>query len=114
MSSHVTLTALLGLLAGLSSACAPRPEQIAPAPVAPQRFAALSCPQLVAAQTQLNRKVAALSAEQEQTYIDDIYGAIFAWRPLASLSAGNLSDQVALAKGELLVVNGRLQQSCRG
>lgn len=90
------------------------PEQIAPAPVAPQRFAALSCPQLVAAQTQLNRKVAALSAEQQQTHMDDTVGAFFTWRPLASLSGGNLTDQVALAKGELLAVNDRLQRSCRG
>ena len=114
MRFHPTPMPLAVLLAGLVAACAPRPEQIAPAPVAPQRFAALSCPQLVAAQTQLNRKVAALSAEQQQTHVDDIVGAVFTWRPLASLSAGNLTDQVALAKGELLVVNDRLQRSCNG
>ena len=114
MRFHVTPIALTVLLAGLAPACAPRPDQIAPAPVAPQRFAALSCPQLVAAQTQLNRKVAALSAEQQQAHVDDIAGAFFTWRPLASLSGGNLTEQVALAKGELLVVNDRLQRSCNG
>lgn len=98
----------------LGAACAPRPEQIAPAPVAPQVFAGLSCQQLVSAQSGLNRKLAFLSAEQSQAATDDAIGVAFTLRPLASLSGGNLQDQVALTKGELEVVNARLVRDCRG
>ncbi|MBX9701287.1 MAG: hypothetical protein K2X74_17765 [Acetobacteraceae bacterium] len=79
----------------------------------PQLHAGLSCPQLVTAQSGLNRTVAAMTAEQAQASIDDIYGVIFTLRPLASLSDGNQQDRLALAKGELESVNTRLARDCR-
>jgi hypothetical protein len=114
MIRRVSLAAVLGLVAGLGTGCAPRPEQIAPAPVSPQLYGGLSCPKLVAEQSRLNRRLAALSSEQTQASVDDAVGVLFTWRPLASLSGGNLQDQIALTKGELALVNHRLQRDCRG
>ena len=112
----MTFKAML-LLAGTAApviGCAPRPEQIAAAPVPPQLYARLSCPQLVNTQSFLNRKMARLDAEQTQSAIDDTMGVLVTLRPLASLSGGNLQDQVALTKGELAMVNARLARDCRG
>jgi hypothetical protein len=105
---------LLSSTAWLGGACAPWPEQIAAAPVPPQLHGGLSCPQLAGVQADLNRRLAWLSAEQTQSAMDDTVGVLFTLRPLASLSGGNLQDQVALAKGEVDLVNGRLARDCRG
>lgn len=114
MAGKTMLPLLVVVALGSAVGCAPRPEQIAAAPVPPQFFARLSCPQLVNTQTALNRKMARLDAEQTQSAIDDTMGVLVTLRPLASLSAGNLQDQVALTKGELAAVNARLARDCRG
>ncbi len=114
MSGKAMLPLLMVAAFGAVVGCAPRPDQIAAAPVPPQLFAGLSCPQLVNTQSALNRKMARLDSEQTQSAVDDSVGVLFTLRPLASLSAGNLQDQVALTKGELGVVNARLARDCRG
>lgn len=114
MTMKARLPLLLCAAVGSMLGCAPRPEQIAAAPVPPQLFSGMSCPQLVNAQSALNRKMARLGAEQTQSAVDDAVGVAFTLRPLASLSGGNLQDQVALTKGELGMVNARLARDCRG
>lgn len=112
-SGPLALTGPL-LLAGLLGACSPAPaaEDVAPAIVPVHSFAGLSCAELAAEQTLLNRRLAALTAEQEQTRVDDSYGLFWTWRPLASMTGGDQRDRIALAKGELQLANQMLASHC--
>jgi hypothetical protein len=95
-----------------TAACAPAPDSIAPAPLPPQIHGHLGCADLLRAQSVLNRRVAALSAEQTQTRNDDMLAIAFTLRPLASQSGGDLQDRLALAKGERAAVNQRIATAC--
>jgi secreted PhoX family phosphatase len=96
----------------LGAACAQRPEAVAPAPVSEAQYYGWTCPRLRGEMGRLDGTLADLYAEQRQSRNDDVLGYIFALAPLATMSGGDLSHQIALSKGEQDAVRSTVARRC--
>jgi hypothetical protein len=96
----------------LLAACAQAPETVAPAPVSEAQYYGRTCPELRAELGRLDYALAGFYAEQRQSRNDDTLGYIFALAPLASMSRGDLSHQIALLKGEHAAVRQIVARRC--
>jgi len=114
MSGRTLLLRGLGaatLLLG-AAACAQPPETVAAAPVRAAQYYGWNCPQLRRELGRLDRTLADLYAEQRQSRNDDALGYAFLLAPLASMSGGDLSRQIALRKGEQAAVRSTVAGRC--
>ena len=96
----------------LLGACAQLPEAIAPAPVSEAQYHGWTCPRLRGEMARLDGTLADLYAEQLQSRNDDVLGYVFALAPLATMSGGDLSHQIALRKGEQDAVRSTEARRC--
>ncbi|HTZ71090.1 MAG TPA: hypothetical protein VMB71_10610 [Acetobacteraceae bacterium] len=94
MKQLVALT-ILGL-----TACAERPEAIAPAYVSYLQYSDLTCPQLGQELTRLDAALTAASAQQDHARAGDTWGVLLLGLPTASLSGENIAPQIATYKGQ--------------
>lgn len=104
-----------GLFAALAlAACAQAPGAVAPVPVSAARYSGLTCGQLANEEARMNRVLADLTAEQNQSRSDDVLGYLTLLMPLASMSGGDLRHQIALHKGRREAVAEVLARKCPG
>jgi len=96
----------------LLGACAQRPDTIAPAPVSEAQFYGWTCPRLRGELGRLDGTLADLYAEQLQSRNDDVLGYVFALAPLATMSGGDLSHQIAHRKGQQEAVRATVARRC--
>ncbi len=105
---------LIGAAALLSSACAAAPEAIAPASMSGLQYRGWNCARLGAEHARLNRQLASLYTEQSQSRTDDVMGYLMLLRPVATMTGGDMRYQIALRKGELVVVEDMIARDCPG
>jgi hypothetical protein len=90
----------LGLVFASISACAEKPENIAPAYVSPTTYQALSCKQLRNEAIRVDNALAQKSAQQQKARNNDTVGVILIGLPTSSLSGGNVAAEIAALKGQ--------------
>lgn len=83
----------------LATACAKKPESIAPAYISDQTYQNWTCEQLVREQASLERAYTNVSAQQKKARKNDVVGVILIGLPVSSLSGDNVAAQVADVKG---------------
>jgi hypothetical protein len=90
-----------------TAACAPSPDSIAPVPMG-AAFANISCDEasaMLAAETEI---LANLSASQSGAATGDAIGVLLIGIPVASLTGGDQSGEIAASKGKVLALEARL------
>lgn len=97
----------LAIIATLS-ACAQRPDAIAPANLG-NAYAATSCTNARAQLAQTETELAALSAAQNAAANGDALGVFLLGVPVSSLSGSDKAGQIATAKGQVLALQARLR-----
>jgi hypothetical protein len=98
--------AVLAILATLS-ACAPSPNSISPVSMG-NAFAGLSCAD---ARTMLAAERAALApleSRQQNAATGDALGVFLLGLPVSSLTGGDVSGQIAAARGKVIALEARL------
>ena len=91
LSSVMTMVAL--------SACAKKPETVAPAYISPTTYSSWSCDQLAAEAKRVDNAYGVAAAAQNKARNNDITGVIFLGTPVSTLSGGNVAGQIAQLKG---------------
>lgn len=110
---HVMYSFGLVGLSMLVSACAKRPDAIAPATIPSDAYMAMSCSRLNDELNNENARFAALSAAQNSTATGDAVGVFLIGVPTSSAFGGDQEGNVAVSKGKLLVIeNARLAKKC--
>ena len=107
---------VLGLcaIAGLS-ACAQKPETVAPAYVSPTTYLSFNCSQLSAEAQRVDAAYATAAAAQNKARSNDTVGVIFLGLPVSTLSGGNVADQIASLKGQKNTLQQtQIQKGCLG
>jgi hypothetical protein len=84
----------------LATACAKRADSVAPANIP---VSAVSCDQ----RADVTRRVAELSARQNQTATNDTVGVLLIGVPTSSLNGKDVETDLAIAKGQLLAIEQR-------
>jgi hypothetical protein len=87
------------------TACAKKPEAIAPAYVSHMQYDAYSCPQLASEAARLDAALAQVSQAQRNARSGDVAGVILLGLPVSTLSGSNVADQVASVKGQQVAVH---------
>jgi hypothetical protein len=82
------------------SACAQKPESIAPAYISPMTFQAHDCGQLAEEARRIDAALSTASAQQNKARSNDTVGVIFLGLPVSTLSGNNVADQIAQLKGQ--------------
>jgi hypothetical protein len=89
------------IAAGLTlSACAQKPEAIAPAYVSPMTYSSMNCEQMRSEAVRVDNALVRASAQQNEARQADTVGVILLGLPVSSLSGGNVADQIAHLKGQ--------------
>ena len=99
MSTKVGSAACALVTIAVLSGCAQKPEAIAPAYVSPTTYQAFNCDQLSLEASRLDAAYTRAAATQNKARQDDTVGVILLGLPTASLSGGNVADQIAYLKG---------------
>jgi orotate phosphoribosyltransferase-like protein len=84
----------------LATACAKRADSVAPANIPVN---SVSCDQ----RADIMRRVAELSARQNQTATNDTIGVLLIGVPTSSLNGKDVETDLAIAKGQLLAIEQR-------
>ncbi len=98
----IQLVSMLGLLA--ISACASKPENIAPAFISESKYDDWSCHALAAERARYDAALAQTSAQQRKARSNDTLGVIFLGLPVSTLSGNNAAGEVGRLKGEVEAV----------
>lgn len=100
-------------VAVMSSACARRPDAIAPAAIPSDAYMAMSCGRLNIEMNSENAKFEALSVAQNSAATNDAIGVFLIGVPTSSAFGGNQEGNVAVSKGKLVAIeNARLAKRC--
>ncbi|WP_298623902.1 MULTISPECIES: hypothetical protein [Pseudomonadota] len=102
---HTTIPAILA--AGLLAACAQSPNSIAPVPMG-SAYAGIDCARAAAERNEAAQSLAALSSKQNGAVAGDAVGVFLIGVPVASLTGGDVSGQIALEKGRIASLDARL------
>jgi hypothetical protein len=94
--------ALLGL-----TACAPRPDAIAPVAFG-DAYAGMSCTMARSTLQQRQAELATLSAAQSDAATGDALGVFLIGVPVSSLTGGDRAGQIATVKGQVLALEERV------
>jgi len=105
-----TIGALIAI--SLLSACAKRPDAIAPAPVPADMYSGLSCAQASAEYQKVTAEVEAFSRKQSGAATGDAIGVFLVLVPVSTLTGSNVEGELATSKGKKLALEGRLA-ACR-
>ncbi|SDQ18272.1 hypothetical protein [Pseudovibrio sp. Tun.PSC04-5.I4] len=94
-------TGLLALtMAFAVSACAKKPESIAPAYTSTSQYNGWSCKTLSNELQNIDRAYASAADQQNNARSNDIIGVILIGLPVSSLSGDNIAPQIATLKGQ--------------
>ncbi len=95
------------------TACAKKPETIAPSYISPTTYSSWSCSQLAAEATRVDSALSQASEAQNKARQNDTVGVIFLGLPVSSLSGGNMAEQIASLKGHKQVLEQtQIQKNC--
>jgi len=83
-----------------ASACAKKPESIAPAYVSQVPYQGWSCSQLGQEVVRVDAALTTASEQQDKARGNDIAGVILIGLPVSSLSGDNIAPQIANLKGQ--------------
>jgi hypothetical protein len=85
----------------LLSACAPQPEKVAAVHQSEAEFAGQNCAQLASSRVVLEQNVTNISAAQKNAADGDALGVFILGVPTSSMSGGDKTTDLAVAKGRL-------------
>ncbi|PTW50551.1 MULTISPECIES: hypothetical protein [Rhodovulum] len=94
------------------SACAKRPDAIAPAPMPAGMYDKMSCAKARDELMKVNAEVEELSRKQSGAATADAIGVFLILVPMSTLSGGDKAGDLAAAKGRKLALEARLE-NCR-
>jgi type IV pilus biogenesis protein CpaD/CtpE len=115
MSMRVTLGKIhikrmvLCAMALLAAGCARQPDQIAPSPVATDRYLPMSCADLLASRAGKKAEQARLEQAQHEAAERDKAAMGVIHIPVASMAGQDREDEVARGKGELAAIDAAIQ-----
>ncbi len=92
------------------AACASSPGSIAPAAMPSGMYDAMTCQQARAERQRLGTELAALESRQRAAAASDAVGVFLILVPVGSLTGGDVSGQIATARGQLLALDARLTE----
>jgi hypothetical protein len=106
---------LLGVVAAcaLVTACAGRANSVAPVAVSATEYAGLSCADTRAALANARERENALTRQQNNAATADAAGVFLVLLPLGSVFGGDVSGELAQAKGEVNALERAMQLNCR-
>lgn len=87
----------------LISSCATRPDKIAAATVAQEKYAAEDCATLSKKFSQTQTELTALSKKQNSKANGDIWGVLLIFTPI-SLFTGDFEKEIAQKKGDIVAI----------
>lgn len=93
------------------TACAPGPDAIAPIPMG-GAYAAADCRTAADALARERATLAALENRQRGAAAGDTIGVLLLGLPVSSMTGGDVSGQIAAAKGTVIALESRLS-ACR-
>lgn len=86
------------------SACAKRPDAIAPVDIPMAAYSGMSCKDLATESVKENTNLAALSKSQNSAATADAIGVFLIGAPMGSVTGGDKEGQVAVSKGKLQAI----------
>lgn len=96
------------ILPALLVACAPGPDAIAPAPLAPDTYAGIPCADARARHRAATETLAALEARQRSAATGDALAVLLIGLPVSGLTGSDARGLIATEKGRLLALDARL------
>lgn len=105
MKCYKTLAVAIALAV---SACAKKPDSIAPAYVSPVAYDQWTCVQLGQEDARLRAAYATAAKQQDNARTGDIVGVVLIGLPVSSMSGDNIAPQIARLKGEQEAVRRQL------
>ena len=99
-------------LALLVSACASRPDAIAPANVSALEYSTLSCKDTRYMLSQKRQEQDILSSKQSRAATADAVSVFFVLVPLGTVFGSDVEGKLATAKGEVLALERAVQINC--
>ena len=90
------------------AACAQGPGSIAPAAMPGGMYDAMSCQQASAERNRLAAELSALESRQRGAATADAVGVFLLFIPMGSLTGGDVSGEIATARGKALALDARL------
>jgi hypothetical protein len=97
----------------IASACARRPDAIAPVAIPGDAYMAMSCSRLAGELINEQTKLAALSSAQNSAATGDAVGVFLIGVPASSVFGGDQEGNVAVSKGKVIAIeNARLAKNC--
>ena len=101
------------ILATLAIAgCASGAESVAPIALPSSNYKGLSCNETKTSLAQARARQAALSKTQNNAQAGDMVGVFFVLLPLGSVFGDDVEGELALAKGEVLALQGAVPINC--
>lgn len=104
-------TALSAALVLSVSACAKRPDAIAPAPIPAGMYDGMSCAKARKTLIDVNAEIQKLSRRQSGAATADAIGVFPTLVPVSTVTGGDRAGRIAAAKGRKLALEARLE-SC--
>lgn len=95
------------LCAATLAACAPSADSILPTPMG-NAYAGMTCQQAAAQRVQVVAALSALTSAQQNAAAGDAIGVFLIGIPVASLTGGDKSGAISVAKGSLVALDARL------
>ena len=92
--------------------CASGAESVAPIALPSSNYKGLSCNETKTSLTQARARQAALSETQNNAQAGDMVGVFFVLLPLGSVFGDDVEGELALAKGEVLALQGAVPINC--
>jgi len=102
------------LLALAISACASRPDSIAPAPVSATEYQGLSCSELTTLLGEKRNALREAERQQNRAATGDAIGVFLVLLPVSSVFGSDNEGVVAQYKGEVLALERAMGMTCRG
>ena len=93
--------------------CASGANSVAPIALPSSNYKGLSCDETKTALTTARARQAALTESQDNAQIGDAIGVFFVLLPLGSIFGDESEGDLALAKGEVLALQGAVPINCR-
>ena len=90
------------------AACAQGPGSVAPAAMPGGMYDSMSCQQARAERQRLATEISALESRQRGAATADAVGVFLLFIPVGSLTGGDVSGELATARGKLLALDARL------
>ena len=95
------------------TACASRPDSIAPTPVSSADYAGLTCQETTALLAEKRSALGDAERQQNRAATGDAFGVFLVLLPVGSLVGGDNEGVVAQYKGEVLALQRAMAGNCR-